>query len=181
MGEPPRCRDRTAAPQSHPCSRRPVLRARWLNRLPSSATPSVDSAVMVRVVVCTLPARLPLAAFQRALALGAVRRGFAQGFVPPQLLAVVLGCVLVHSHRQRDRQAGQAVQWPEAALALEDLEELRSRVDRVAVVAEPLRGQRSPQHRTGNVVVHLLPEDRKSTRLNSSHVKISYAVFCLKK
>src|SRR5690606_42033477 len=26
-----------------------------------------------------------------------------------------------------------------------------------------------------------LSEDRKSTRLNSSHVKISYAVFCLKK
>src|SRR5690554_7159053 len=25
------------------------------------------------------------------------------------------------------------------------------------------------------------PEDRKSTRLNSSHVRISYAVFCLKK
>src|SRR5439155_7197590 len=30
-----------------------------------------------------------------------------------------------------------------------------------------------------NVVGHLL--DRKSTRLNSSHVAISYAVFCLKK
>src|SRR6266496_4898492 len=27
----------------------------------------------------------------------------------------------------------------------------------------------------------LLREDRKSTRLNSSHVEISYAVFCLKK
>src|SRR5690606_40548647 len=27
----------------------------------------------------------------------------------------------------------------------------------------------------------LREEDRKSTRLNSSHVKISYAVFCLKK
>src|SRR5690606_28495978 len=27
----------------------------------------------------------------------------------------------------------------------------------------------------------LAPRDRKSTRLNSSHVKISYAVFCLKK
>src|SRR5690606_41311705 len=27
----------------------------------------------------------------------------------------------------------------------------------------------------------LAPLDRKSTRLNSSHVKISYAVFCLKK
>src|SRR5690554_7309155 len=26
-----------------------------------------------------------------------------------------------------------------------------------------------------------LPKDRKSTRLNSSHVRISYAVFCLKK
>src|SRR5690606_40759538 len=28
---------------------------------------------------------------------------------------------------------------------------------------------------------HERGEDRKSTRLNSSHVKISYAVFCLKK
>src|SRR5690606_41470539 len=28
---------------------------------------------------------------------------------------------------------------------------------------------------------HLRSGDRKSTRLNSSHVKISYAVFCLKK
>src|SRR5207253_3484947 len=30
-------------------------------------------------------------------------------------------------------------------------------------------------------VPDLLPQDRKSTRLNSSHVAISYAVFCLKK
>src|SRR2546426_2624594 len=28
---------------------------------------------------------------------------------------------------------------------------------------------------------HVLPVDRKSTRLNSSHLVISYAVFCLKK
>src|SRR6266576_2686286 len=28
---------------------------------------------------------------------------------------------------------------------------------------------------------HRSPTDRKSTRLNSSHVEISYAVFCLKK
>src|SRR3712207_7541280 len=28
---------------------------------------------------------------------------------------------------------------------------------------------------------HLRPADRKSTRLNSSHANISYAVFCLKK
>src|SRR5699024_12101917 len=30
-------------------------------------------------------------------------------------------------------------------------------------------------------MVRLPPPDRKSTRLNSSHVSISYAVFCLKK
>src|SRR6266496_5479025 len=32
-----------------------------------------------------------------------------------------------------------------------------------------------------SLVRHRHPEDRKSTRLNSSHVEISYAVFCLKK
>src|SRR5690606_41915976 len=30
-------------------------------------------------------------------------------------------------------------------------------------------------------IMDLKKKDRKSTRLNSSHVKISYAVFCLKK
>src|SRR2546430_9650439 len=35
--------------------------------------------------------------------------------------------------------------------------------------------------RTASVVLALAPEDRKSTRLNSSHSQISYAVFCLKK
>src|SRR6266511_857378 len=34
---------------------------------------------------------------------------------------------------------------------------------------------------TGQRCVHRIITDRKSTRLNSSHVKISYAVFCLKK
>src|SRR5690242_21430928 len=47
-------------------------------------------------------------------------------------------------------------------------------------------------HKTAITIVHELPagwqqmvlaglEDRKSTRLNSSHMSISYAVFCLKK
>src|SRR5207302_11011960 len=39
-------------------------------------------------------------------------------------------------------------------------------------------------HRKHGVTLHLgngVVGDRKSTRLNSSHVKISYAVFCLKK
>src|SRR5205085_3971191 len=35
--------------------------------------------------------------------------------------------------------------------------------------------------RIEDVLVHAPPRDRKSTRLNSSHSQISYAVFCLKK
>src|SRR5690606_41709596 len=38
-------------------------------------------------------------------------------------------------------------------------------------------GEGQAPERKGNAV----EQDRKSTRLNSSHVKISYAVFCLKK
>src|SRR5207302_2280513 len=42
-----------------------------------------------------------------------------------------------------------------------------------------------PRNRGRQAIVQrmrrLPAEDRKSTRLNSSHVKISYAVFCLKK
>src|SRR5438270_8865189 len=34
---------------------------------------------------------------------------------------------------------------------------------------------------TSKLSIHLSPTDRKSTRLNSSHSQISYAVFCLKK
>src|SRR5437868_8706696 len=37
------------------------------------------------------------------------------------------------------------------------------------------------QGRTTFVIAHRLSTDRKSTRLNSSHVSISYAVSCLKK
>src|SRR5256885_10187559 len=35
--------------------------------------------------------------------------------------------------------------------------------------------------RRGDMLLRLVAEDRKSTRLNSSHLVISYAVFCLKK
>src|SRR5207302_10612173 len=37
------------------------------------------------------------------------------------------------------------------------------------------------KHLEGPVARYQEDRDRKSTRLNSSHVKISYAVFCLKK
>src|SRR5207253_9865916 len=42
------------------------------------------------------------------------------------------------------------------------------------------RRPRPADRRRRRAVLRLLP-DRKSTRLNSSHVAISYAVFCLKK
>src|SRR3712207_8502486 len=38
-----------------------------------------------------------------------------------------------------------------------------------------------PQPAVGSGVLDAEIEDRKSTRLNSSHANISYAVFCLKK
>src|SRR3712207_8913167 len=47
-------------------------------------------------------------------------------------------------------------------------------------VAEHVREGRPPRHR--RAVLHAgHARDRKSTRLNSSHANISYAVFCLKK
>src|SRR5690606_41394653 len=55
------------------------------------------------------------------------------------------------------------------------------------VVPEEQRGEGHPvnhmhQHQAGGGIGQSqLAQDRKSTRLNSSHVKISYAVFCLKK
>src|SRR3712207_8926830 len=41
----------------------------------------------------------------------------------------------------------------------------------------------APDERVGQVLLRdvVAGEDRKSTRLNSSHANISYAVFCLKK
>src|SRR5690349_24925456 len=48
------------------------------------------------------------------------------------------------------------------------------------VSAHAVRHDRKAEPRIGRHVVFVVrPEDRKSTRLNSSHVEISYAVFCL--
>src|SRR5690606_40829071 len=50
-----------------------------------------------------------------------------------------------------------------------------------AQILIPLATMAVKPEKTGEVVGFLMSGDRKSTRLNSSHVKISYAVFCLKK
>src|SRR3712207_7471989 len=63
--------------------------------------------------------------------------------------------------------------WLSSPLALEVRAPVRA--------AQP-RSRRSPAHLTAFCTVALGHEqDRKSTRLNSSHANISYAVFCLKK
>src|SRR2546427_5162260 len=43
------------------------------------------------------------------------------------------------------------------------------------------RGRQDPREQVGDVRLRRAEGDRKSTRLNSSHSQISYAVFCLKK
>src|SRR2546427_8070468 len=48
-------------------------------------------------------------------------------------------------------------------------------------VAQPLRAQAGRQTGDRHEIVGGIDRDRKSTRLNSSHSQISYAVFCLKK
>src|SRR5690625_5530605 len=65
-------------------------------------------------------------------------------------------------------------------------------LERIETVSQRTRG-RQPRNvddllavRDDNALANAIPalslsEDRKSTRLNSSHVAISYAVFCLKK
>src|SRR3989449_4792305 len=74
---------------------------------------------------------------------------------------------LFRSQAQRDRlrSAGQA-----------------NRVEQIEIVAEITEAWQ--KSRRDYVTAHIsgsLVEDRKSTRLNSSHGYISYAVFCLKK
>src|SRR5437660_3797144 len=66
----------------------------------------------------------------------------------------------------------------------------RRRLDDRAARPQRPRGFCGLDHAHGDAVLHraarvevfdLREQDRKSTRLNSSHVAISYAVFCLKK
>src|SRR3712207_7977476 len=49
------------------------------------------------------------------------------------------------------------------------------------VLVVEARGEVERAAQVGEGFALVAPEDRKSTRLNSSHANISYAVFCLKK
>src|SRR3712207_8073309 len=73
-------------------------------------------------------------------------------------------------------------------LPSEEIASLARRVVNQGTTADELVTLRTPERRTVRVgiaplaegeVLVTLREDRKSTRLNSSHANISYAVFCL--
>src|SRR2546430_4216983 len=49
----------------------------------------------------------------------------------------------------------------------------------IGLIEDPSQGVSGPLWLRGGIALH--SADRKSTRLNSSHSQISYAVFCLKK
>src|SRR5256885_3685116 len=70
---------------------------------------------------------------------------------------------------------------PEDEQQREQREEQSARVEAVLPTRAPdeVRGP-DPEDDRADARCRL-PEDRKSTRLNSSHLVISYAVFCLKK
>src|SRR2546422_2780147 len=59
--------------------------------------------------------------------------------------------------------------------------DLRARLRRVPVLPGLVRAARRLGNAARAVALELRTRDRKSTRLNSSHGYISYAVFCLKK
>src|SRR5690606_42050640 len=70
--------------------------------------------------------------------------------------------------RQEQGDENQKADWENNFFQLADMSQLSHHDSTIR-----FRGQRPHNRR--------LDKDRKSTRLNSSHVKISYAVFCLKK
>src|SRR3712207_8286693 len=79
------------------------------------------------------------------------------------------------------RRPPRSTLFPYTTLFRSDIVAARGDAGEV-VVGQPDE-RRLQRRRDGQVVVRQerRPPDRKSTRLNSSHANISYAVFCLKK
>src|SRR5258708_27618837 len=88
------------------------------------------------------------------------------------LVAVTLGFIC---HLNRNMQPGTR------GAVLDQIECLMNRVDRSDQKICTRSGQFFRSLRSTRFIRHSIWSDRKSTRLNSSHQIISYAVFCLKK
>src|SRR3712207_8834330 len=88
------------------------------------------------------------------------------------------------------RRPPRSTLFPDTTLVRSSREEWAARAGEaesvVNEIAVALGGSFSAEHGIGVSKLHAMsalkdPLDRKSTRLNSSHANISYAVFCLKK
>src|SRR5690606_40390183 len=84
-----------------------------------------------------------------------------------------IGAVLQSDRAEADKRIAQAKAEERRAMAIAEEQEMRARVQEMRAKVVEAEAQ------IPIAVAEAL--DRKSTRLNSSHVKISYAVFCLKK
>src|SRR5690606_41373509 len=91
-------------------------------------------------------------------------------------LGVVVDRCLVSFPTRRSSDLGSHAIRPPACLPAPVAAVSRHRLMRLATVAVHLSSR--SDLRAGRRHARR-PEDRKSTRLNSSHVKISYAVFCV--
>src|SRR5690606_39885063 len=97
----------------------------------------------------------------------------------PSLPYAVDGAVLKVNDRRLYERLGTTAKTPRWAIAYKfAAEQAITQVEDI-VVNVGRTGAVTPMARL--VPVQVGGVDRKSTRLNSSHVKISYAVFCLKK
>src|SRR6266496_5097414 len=91
--------------------------------------------------------------------------------------------VLVTPHSRLGRRRCQPRRWLAGSCAKESAD-VSGGIQTVGtssrqVSADTGKGSCRRDRTFPNVQRHIVAEDRKSTRLNSSHVEISYAVFCL--
>src|SRR5690625_6992536 len=71
--------------------------------------------------------------------------------------------------------------WPNLQGLVNKLKNGRWPTERLSVSQRPFPIYKGYSSTYENIPLYIGNGDRKSTRLNSSHVAISYAVFCLKK
>src|SRR5207253_5057465 len=95
-------------------------------------------------------------------------------------LAVIMGYTQLLADRVDARGRGQIAEILKALSRIQEVVVRMKRVTRIELTEEaPYLREMLDLIRSSEP--RLPPQDRKSTRLNSSHVAISYAVFCLKK
>src|SRR5207253_10148458 len=96
---------------------------------------------------------------------------------PPRLTSTPLPyTTLFRSHGRKTRAPDT-----EVSVGTAQPEEQLQVAPRAKIGRTDARHAAGPFHHFAVIVAHGQAPDRKSTRLNSSHVATSYAVFCLKK